>query len=177
MKSLPDYLRRGLDIVFVGINPGEYSAMVGHYFATPRNRFWPAINRSGLLGEELSADEDRRVLDYGIGLTDVVKRPSSSASNLRAADYRRWAPVLKEKLERCRPKIVCFHGTTAYRNYLKYAEGVDERPKLGLQPREIGGSRVFVVPNPSPANAAFSLDTLVTWYRRLKEMRDASTES
>lgn len=172
MNTLPDYLAPGLDIVFVGINPGTRSAEVGHYFATPTNRFWPAINRSGLLAEPLTAETDHRVMQHGIGLTDVVKRPSNSASKLRAADFREWAPVLKEKLERFKPRIVCFHGVTGYRGYLKYAEVVDERPELGLQPRAIGTSAVFVVPNPSPANAAYSLDSLVGWYRCLGELRD-----
>ena len=172
MKTLPDYLRPGLDIVFVGINPGAYSARVGHYFATPRNRFWSAINRSGLLAEPVDAENDHLVLEQGIGLTDVVKRPSSSASNLRAEDFRRWAPVLKEKLVRFKPLIVCFHGVTGYRQYLKHAEDTSSHPELGLQPHRIGESRVFVVPNPSPANAVYSLDTLVCWYRRLEELRE-----
>ena len=172
MKTLPDYLAPGLDVVFVGINPGAYSAEVGHYFATPANRFWPAVNRSGIFPEPLTAEDDHRVLEFGVGLTDVVKRPSNSASKLRAADYRRWAPVLRRKLERFAPAIVCFHGVTAYRGYLKYAEGVDVRPQLGLQCRPIGASEVFVVPNPSPANAVYSVDDLADWYRRLRDLRD-----
>ena len=88
MKTLPDYLAPDLDIVFVGINPGAHSAEVGHYFATPANRFWPAVNRSGLFPEPLTAEDDHRALEFGVGFTDVVKRPSSSASKLRAADYR-----------------------------------------------------------------------------------------
>ena len=172
MKTLPDYLAPGLDIVLVGLNPGLYSAQVGHYFATPRNRFWHAINRSGLLREPLDAETDHKVLAQGIGLTDLVKRPSRGASDLRAADFRRWAPVLKEKLERAQPLIVCFHGATAYRAYLQYAEDVKERPELGLQPGTIGRSGVFMVPNPSPANAAFSEDDLVCWYHRLRRLRD-----
>ncbi len=172
VKTLPDYLAPGLDIVFVGINPGACSAEVGHYFATPANRFWPAVNRSGLLPEPFGPYDDHRVLEQGIGLTDVVKRASNSASKLRAADYRRWAPVLKEKLERFAPLIVCFHGITGYRGYLKYAEDVESRAELGLQQRPIGVSRVFIVPNPSPANAVYSLNNLTGWYLHLKDLRD-----
>ncbi len=172
MTSLPDYLESGLDIVFVGLNPGLTSVQAGCYFASPRNRFWPAVNRSGLLNEPLNANTGHKAIEQGIGFTDVVKRPSSGASDLRAADFRQWAPVLKEKLERFQPLIVCFHGAMAYRNYLKYSEETDERPELGLQARSIGRSRVFMVPNPSPANAAFSFDVLVHWYCRLKELRD-----
>ena len=177
MKTLPDYLTPGLDVVFVGLNPGLYSVEVGHYFASPRNRFWPAINRSGLLTEPLDASDDSKMLEQGLGFTDVVKRPSSGASDLRASDYRRWAPVLRQKLERFQPRIVCFHGAVAYRNFLRYGCDVDERPELGLQARIIGRSIVFLVPNPSPANAAYSLDTLVHWYRRLKELRERSTKA
>lgn len=173
MQTLPDYLAPGLDIIFVGINPSRFSAQVGHYFATPRNRFWQAISRSGLLPEPLGPQADHRMVEFRMGFTDVVKRPSSSASNLTPEDFGLWAPVLKEKLERFQPLVVCFHGLTAYTGYLRYAEGVRERPVLGPQPRSIGMSRVFVVPNPSPANAAYSLDTLVGWYRKFKELRDS----
>ena len=170
MTTLPDYLAPGLDIVFVGLNPGLSSVTAGHYFASPRNRFWPALNASGLLTADLNAARDSELLDLGIGFTDVVKRPTKGASELRAADYRRWAPELKKKLEGHAPLVVCFHGVTAYRNYLKYAEGKDERPGLGLQPSRIGHSAVFVVPNPSPANAAYSLDDLIGWYRNLRKL-------
>ena len=173
MNTLPDYLEPDLDIVLVGLNPSLYSVEVGHYFATPRNRFWRAINRSGLLTETLDAGSDYKMPEQGIGLTDIVKRPTRGASDLRAADYREWAPVLKEKLERSRSLIVCFHGVVAYRNYLRHAEGIRQSSiELGLQPHEIGRSRVFVVPNPSPANAAYSLDTLVHWYQSLRDQRD-----
>ena len=177
MNTLPDHLKPGLDIVLVGLNPSLYAVEVGHYFATPRNRFWRAINRSGILAEPLAAHTDYKMPEFGIGLTDIVKRPTRGASDLRAADYREWAPVLKAKLERFQPLIVCFHGAVAYRSYLRYAEGVKESPiELGLQPRAIGRSRVFLVPNPSPANAAYSLDVLVSWYEALRDLRDELKE-
>ena len=172
MKTLPDYLEQGLDIVFVGINPGLQSARVGHYFATPTNRFWTALNRSGLLATPLDAASDHMALLQGIGFTDVVKRPTRSASELKAADYREWAPRLKLRLLRYDPLIVCFQGATAYKNYLKHAENAQGATTLGEQRRPIGASAVFVVPNPSPANAAYSLDALVSWYRRLAKLRD-----
>ena len=174
-ETLTDFLQPGLDIVFVGLNPSTFSVRVGHYFANPRNRFWMALNRSGLVEEELGPDKDHELAKYGIGFTDVVKRPTPQASGLRAADYRKWAPVLRQKLERFRPRIACFHGMTGYKAYLKYGEGVDERPELGLQGRTIGGARVFVIPNPSPANAQYSLDDLVGWYRKLAEFRSELT--
>ena len=171
-ETLTDFLQPGLGIVFVGLNPSSYSVRVGHYFANPRNRFWAALNRSGLIGEELGPERDGELSKYGIGFTDVVKRPTPQASGLKAADYRQWAPVLREKLERYQPRIACFHGMTGYKAYLKYGEAVDERPELGLQERTIGATRIFVVPNPSPANAQYSLEDLVAWYRKLAEFRD-----
>jgi len=169
--TLPDYLQPGLDIVLVGLNPSDYSVREGHYFANPRNRFWPAFNRSGLVGEEMSPKLDAKLLTYGIGLTDVVKRPTPQGSGLRAADYRRWAPVLKQKLLEFQPRIVCFQGVMGYGQYLRHAEDSREKPQVGRQTRTIGRSQVFVAPNPSPANAQYSLDDLVFWLRELGNLR------
>ncbi|MEX2431530.1 MAG: mismatch-specific DNA-glycosylase [Dehalococcoidia bacterium] len=171
--TLPDYLREGLDIVFVGINPGAYSASVGKYFATPQNRFWTALNRSGLVDVDraLVPGDEAWLNDYGIGFTDVVKRASASASNLKAADLRQWAPLLKAKLLQYAPLIVCFNGLMGFRWYMQYAEETKVSPRLGGQEHLIGASRVFIAPNPSPANASFSLDIIAGWYGRLGEMR------
>ena len=178
-RTLPDLLAPGLTLVFVGLNPSEYSAREGHYFANPRNRFWPAFNRSALLpaplGRECTPSDDSLLLAYGIGFTDVVKRPTPQGNALRAADYRRWAPALKERLLECQPALVCFHGLMAYKAYLRYAEGERASPELGMQPHAIGTGSVYVVPNPSPANARYSVDDLAAWYDRvaatLRELR------
>lgn len=175
-QPLPDYLAPGLDIVFVGINPGLYSARVGHYFARRTNRFWPAVNAAGIFDPPLGPETDHRALEQGIGFTDVVKRPTATASQLRAADYREGAALLKAKLERYRPRIACFNGITGYRMYLKYAEGVQEPVSPGLQPRTIGDTLVFVVPNPSPANPVATVEGLARWYRRLRALRDRLRE-
>ena len=176
LSTLPDYLTPGLDIVLVGLNPSEYSVRLGHYFANPRNRFWTAFNRSGLVEREVSADLDSSVLDYGIGFTDVVKRPTRQGSGLKAGDFRAGAPILKEKLLRYSPRIVCFQGLMGYGRYLQYGESIRERPELGQQSLLIGDSAVFVTPNPSPANAQFSVDDLVYWFQELKDLRDRSTQ-
>lgn len=167
LETLPDYLRPGLHLVFVGLNPSTVSVREGHYFANPRNRFWPALNQSEILPMEVAPAHDNMLMDYGIGFTDLIKRPTSQASGLTAADYRQGAPVLKEKLETVQPRLVCFHGMMCYRAYLRHAEQSKEKPELGLQNLRIGPSEVFVVPNPSPANAQYSMDDLASWYRQL----------
>ena len=125
-ETLPDYLRPGLDIVSIGLNPSLPSVRAGFYFANPRNRFWRAVNASGLLQAPVQPGvEGMRILFErdGIGFTDVVKRPTAGGSELRAADYRAWAPVLKVKLAFVAPRIVWFQGKQACRHYLHYAEG------------------------------------------------------
>ena len=173
VETLPDHLKPGLDIVLIGLNPSTRSVQAGHYFANPRNRFWSALSAADFVGRPVGPEDDASLLADGIGFTDVVKRPTSQASGLASADYRRDAPKLREKLLRHAPRIACFHGLTAYRAYLRHGEGISApgNIELGRQDLMIGASRVFVLPNPSPANARYSLDDLASWYRELKRWR------
>ncbi len=175
MKTLPDYLRPGLDIVSIGINPSLPSVERGFYFANPRNRFWRALNASRLVDIPLDpgmASQQQMMNEFGIGFTDLVKRPSANAKELKAADYREWAPVLRGKLLEYQPRIAWFQGKLAYAHYLRYAENLKPDIGWGHQPRDISGMLCFVTPNPSPANAAYSLDALIAWYDRLAAIRD-----
>src|SRR5436190_13113037 len=113
--SLPDLVAEGLDILFVGINPGLTSARVGHYYAGPGNLFWKCLHTSGLTPVLLRPEEDRRVLDFGIGITDCVKRASRTAGEVRRIEFQAGAPELIGKIERFRPRIVCFNGLMGYR--------------------------------------------------------------
>ncbi len=174
--TLPDYLRPGLDLVFVGINPGLYSVERGHYFARPTSRFWPAFSRSVLSARiraslrkpRLGPEDDRALRRFGIGFTDVVKVPSQSAGDLRPRDYRVWAPKLRARLETVTPRVACFHGLTGYRAFTRYALNEPRRDwRLGVQPLRLGRTRLFVIPNPSPANAHFQMPDYVAWYDRV----------
>ena len=169
LKTLPDYLAPGLDILFVGINPSIPSARQGHYYANPRNRFWRAFNLAELAPEPLGPETDHRVLEFGIGFTDLVKRPTAGVADLVAQDFREGATVLQEKLARYQPRLVCFQGIMVYQRYLRYTAGLGGKVALGLQRMTSGASLHFVAPNPSPANAAVSLGALVDWYRGLKD--------
>jgi double-stranded uracil-DNA glycosylase len=176
LVTLPDHLRPGLQLVFVGINPGLYSVRAGHYFARSTSRFWPAFSRSSLsepirrsLGvEALGPEHDAALLSFGIGFTDVVKRPSANAADLSARDFAEWAPRLLARLRRHRPRVACFHGLTAYRPFVRLALGcADAAPVLGPQPEAIGVTRLYVIPNPSPANAHVTPAEQVIWYDRV----------
>jgi double-stranded uracil-DNA glycosylase len=182
-RTLPDYLQPGLDLVFVGINPGLYSVQQGHYFARSTSRFWPAFSASRLservrqaLGiDRLRAEHDAELPRFGIGFTDVVKRPSANAADLKANDFEKGVPRLLEKLQQCRPRVACFHGLTGYRPFLDLALGdARDRPTLGDQPETVGATRLYVVPNPSPANAHFTLADQIAWYDRLAEFLAAA---
>lgn len=170
METLPDYLDHHLKIVSIGLNPSPVSVESGYYFANPRNRFWQALNHSRLVDEQLQPGEAAmQVLfnRYNIGFTDLVKRPTRMGNALRAADYREGAAQLKEKLLFYQPVLAWFHGIGTYKNYLKYAEKLTIDVSPGAQKRLIGKSRVFVTPNPSPANAKFSLDDMIRYYNDL----------
>lgn len=176
--TLPDYLEPGLDLVFVGINPGLYSVAQGHYFARKTSRFWPAFSasklsrnvRSGLRLDSLTPQQDALLLRFGIGFTDVVKRPSANVGELTTADFERWIPVFLNKLQHYKPRVACFHGIMGFRPFLKMGLKCQRRePSLGAQPERVGDTWLFVVPNPSPANAHFRLADQVAWYDRLDD--------
>jgi TDG/mug DNA glycosylase family protein len=173
--SLPDLVRKNLDVIFIGINPSSYSVAQGHYFARKTNRFWPAFSRSILslpareaLGVcELLPVHDQALLDHGFGFTDAVKRASPRAIDIAAAEFSAGVTGLALKLERFQPKVACFHGIMAYRHVHRALMPTRAEPVLGLQPLAIGVTRLFVVPNPSPANAHFTPADQTDWYDRL----------
>ena len=167
MKTLPDYLRHDLIIVSIGLNPSLPSVEAGYYFANPRNRFWKALNASRLVDLPLQPGGEaveKLFIKYRIGFTDLVKRPTAMGKDLRVTDYREGAPLLKQKLLEYQPQLAWFHGLGTYKQYLKHAEGVETKVVEGPQKRLIGKTRVYVTPNPSPANARYSLDDLVRAY-------------
>jgi TDG/mug DNA glycosylase family protein len=175
--TLPDLLRDGLDVIFVGINPSLYSVLQGHYFARRANRFWPAFSKSAIslaarqaLGvDKLEPHHDALLLDHGFGFTDAVKRASARATDVSPKEFADGVDLLVDKLRILQPKIACFHGIMAYRGVHRALTGTKDDPLLGPQPAHlnIGRTRLFLAPNPSPANAHFTPADQVAWYDRL----------
>jgi len=168
IAGLPDYLTPGLDIIFVGINPGMQSAQAGHYYANPRNPFWHLLHEAGLTPQQLRPDEDHLLPALGYGITDIVKRPSRGVADLTTADYRRGRRILEEKLLACQPRIVCFNSKTGFVSF--FGPGAFRR--FGRQEVTIGGSRVFVMPSTSPANAGIPIAVKLRYFRALRRWRD-----
>jgi TDG/mug DNA glycosylase family protein len=157
-------------VLSIGLNPSLPSVQAGFYFANPRNRFWKVLNASGLLSEPIEPGPAAMGLllqREGMGFTDLVKRPTRGAADLRASDYREAAPCLRRLIEKYQPQCAWFHGKLAYGYFVRYGGATATDIKWGLQAHSIGPSRIFVTPNPSPANAAFSMDDLVTACRQL----------
>jgi double-stranded uracil-DNA glycosylase len=159
--ELPDYLRPGLDVVFVGFNPGDRSSRIGHYYAGRGNQFWNFLFEAGLTSLRLQPEDDWRVLEFGIGLTDVVKRWSRSSSDLGADDYGLGLPALTDKLVRAAPRVVAFNGKGAYERFAGC------RARLGLAPGRLAGARVFVLPSTSGRNGSLTRAEKLAYFRRL----------
>ena len=160
---LPDVLAEGLRVVFVGINPGLSSAAAGHSFHTPGNRFWPALHRAGFTPRQLRAEEERLLLDWGLGITSLVRRPTARAAQLTRDELVAGGQDLAERVEAIRPEWLAMLGVTGYRT----AFGAP-RARLGPQPATIGGARVWIVPNPSGLNAHFPPPALAIEFARMR---------
>ncbi len=162
-RTVPDLILPGLKVLFSGINPSLYSAAVGHHFARPGNRFWPALHAAGFTPRLFSPVEGPILLDLGYGITNIVDRSTASADALSAQEFVEGGRRLEEKILRYSPKIVAFLGITAYRSAFS-------RPSasIGLQPESIAGSILWVLPNPSGLNAHYRLADLVRLYEELR---------
>jgi TDG/mug DNA glycosylase family protein len=169
-RRVPDIVAPHLKILFVGINPGLYSGAVGHHFARPGNRFWPALQRAGLTPRLFTPRDERELLKSGIGITNIVNRTTAAASELSKKELASSGRRLAAKIRRLKPRVVAFLGIDAYRT----ACGV-RQVRVGSQPVVIGSAHVWVLPNPSGLNAHYQLKDFVLWFRRLrKHVEDAS---
>lgn len=172
---LADRIERGVRVLLVGINPGVRSALTGHHFAGPSNRFWKLLFESRLVPRALTFEEDGLLPQFGFGITNLVARPSPGIDDLKPAEYVAGWKVLEEKIRTYRPEVVALVGVTLYRAIRPLVEGSTDEPlrksrliPVGFQPAGIHGARVFVLPNPSGRNANFSYAEMLAAFKALK---------
>jgi TDG/mug DNA glycosylase family protein len=165
-KPVPDVVAPGLDILFCGINPSLMSAARGHHFARPGNRFWPALHLAGLTPRRMSPDEDRELLRFGLGVTNIVARPTRTAAELSGAELREGAGVLAELVSAYQPRVLAVLGVTAWRTAFDR-----KRATIGRQLERVGGVETWVAPNPSGLNAHAQLPDLARCYAELRVAR------
>ena len=147
---MPDILAPDLSVLFCGINPSVYSAVVGHHFARPGNRFWRALHGGGFTPHVIAPHNDARLLEFKLGLTNVAARATVAAADLSNAELRAGAPLLVEKIEIYRPRWLAILGIGAYRVAFDQPRAV-----IGRQTRTIGATKIWVLPNPSGLNAHY----------------------
>src|SRR6266542_1924359 len=143
-KKVADVIAPGLKVLFCGINPGLYSAAVRCHFGRPGNRFWPTLHAAGFTERRLTPSEQRELLRFGYGITNLVERATATAAELSAAELVKGGRILERKVIRYSPAIVAFLGVTAYRTAFRRP-----RAALGLQPEKLGTAAIWVLPNPS----------------------------
>ncbi len=168
-QTLPDYIAPGLKLLIVGINPGYYSAQVGHYYARPGNLFWWALSNSGLVPKEMGPEDDSQILQYHIGLTDVVKRPTHSSGELTQDEYDAGAKRTVILIEQNQPKVACFVGLLGATAFL--GRGV----KAGPLQEKIGITKLFAIPSPSRRNAHYGRDGILQYFRELAQFVSSSS--
>ena len=163
-KTVPDLVAPDLKVLFCGINPGLYTAALGHHFGRPGNRFWPALHGAGFTPRQFKPWEERELLPLGYGITNMVPRTTAAASELAPDEYVEGGKRLTGLVQRYTPRVVAFLGIGAYRS----AFG---RPKaqLGLQDERLDASRLWALPSPSGLNANHQLADLVALLRELGE--------
>ena len=164
--TVPDLIGPGLRLLFVGINPGLWTAASQTHFSHPGNRFYPALRLAGIIDREIDrgagmTDDDRsHLIERGIGITNLVHRTTARASELTTAELREGGEQLRRFVRERSPQVVAIAGVTAYRSAFRLPKAT-----VGEQPEGFEGARLWVVPNPSGLNAHETTDTLAAAYR------------
>jgi TDG/mug DNA glycosylase family protein len=161
---MPDLIAYGLRVLFCGINPSLYSAVVGYHFARPGNRFWPTLHAAGFTQRLLAPSEQDELLDLGYGITNVVDRATATADQVSPKELVQGGRKLVAKARRYRPRFIALLGISAYRAAFNRPDA-----KLGLQPETLAGSHLWVLPNPSGLNAHYQLKDLARLFRELQQ--------
>ncbi len=157
--TLTDIIEPDLNVLFCGLNPGLASAAGGFHFMSKSTRFWKALHLAGFTIEQIKPQDDRTLLDYGCGLTSAVARATVSASELGKNEFLQSSKVLEKKVSEYKPRYIAFLGKAAYSEI-----SGQKNLEWGLQEKDFAGAKVWILPNPSGLNFAFSLADLVEYY-------------
>lgn len=158
-----DILAYGLDVIFCGINPAATALADGHNFSNRNNRFWPVLHLAGFTDVRLRPQDERRLLEYGCGITAVVSRATQRADEIAAAEFRLARPEFEAKMRRCAPQVIAFLGKRAF------VAMVGSDVGWGRHPAGFAGATAWILPNPSGLNRSFTLDALVAAYAELRQ--------
>jgi double-stranded uracil-DNA glycosylase len=169
-RITPDVIAPGLRVLFCGINPSLYSAVVGHHFARPGNRFWPTLHASGFTPRLLRPWEDAELLRSGLGITNVYERATATAAELSREELLGGGERLRERVLRYRPRVLAILGITAYRTAFQ-----QPRAGFGLQEETVGETRIWTLPNPSGLNAHYQLPELAAVFGELRAFVERPT--
>ena len=167
-KTVRDVIAPELRVLFCGINPGLYTAAVGHHFARPGNRFWPALYAGGFTERVLSPFDERELLKSGYGITNVVQRATVSADMLTKAEMVAGGERLRAKVLRYRPRVLAMLGLGAYRTAFNQPKAI-----VGRQEDRIGETVLWVLPNPSGLNANYQAPDLARLFRELRDFAES----
>lgn len=159
----PDILGKRLDVVFCGINPSSSAEIAGHNFSSRSNRFWRVLHLAGFTDRCLAAEEERHLLDYGCGITAIVDRATKRAQEVPASEFKAAKPAFEAKIRRYRPRVIAFLGKHGFAGMMG-----EVRVEWGFHPQRIAGSAIWILPNPSGLNRAFTIDTLAMAYGELR---------
>lgn len=171
-KTVDDLIAPNLNVLFVGINPGLYTAAVNHHFGRPGNRFWPALHQGGFTPRLYSPFEEDLLLELGLGITNFVARATATAQELSREEVRAGGRIVEQKLLKFRPRWAAVMGVEAYRTAF-------DRPlaKVGRQDHVIGRTALWVMPNPSGLNAHYTLPRLAAVMREFRDAVDAAHDT
>ena len=162
-KTVPDVITPNLKVLFCGINPGLYTAAIGHHFGRPGNRFWPVLYKSGFTERLLSPFDERELLKLGYGITNIFDHATAAADEISQEALKEGAEQLKLKILKFRPKILAVLGIGAYKIAFN-----KQKAKLGKQDERIGETIIWILPNPSGLNAHYDLEGLAKLFMELK---------
>jgi TDG/mug DNA glycosylase family protein len=167
-KAVPDVIAPNLRVLFCGINPGLYSAYTSYHFARPGNRFWPTLHAAGFTDRLLSPVEERELLRWGLGITNLVERATAAADELTIAELAAGGQKLLAKIREYRPKVVAILGISAYRTAFGRP-----RAALGRQPEPLESAVLWVLPNPSGLNAHYTPADLARVFGEFRQAVEA----